>query len=175
MEESWKLFEWALNGGTPQLWVSVPETRPRGREFLRVGELPRNRSPCSSTCPMLMVRTELQEFPTYVPYVHPYTFLTFTWKLEQRPGFSCAGNENWAILRLHTGAVQSRDCEKCAILRLARSFRILRMRSTISRHASWEGCLRSKVCCLVWISGCSIGMEYRNGILEQPKLLQNTG
>ena len=33
----------ALNGGTPQVWdLSTPVPRPRGREFLRVGELPRS-------------------------------------------------------------------------------------------------------------------------------------
>jgi len=32
-----------LNGGTPQVWdLSAPVPRPRGREFLRVGELPRS-------------------------------------------------------------------------------------------------------------------------------------
>ena len=32
----------ALNGGTPQVWgLSVPVPRLRGREFLRVGKLPR--------------------------------------------------------------------------------------------------------------------------------------
>ena len=33
----------ALNGGTPQVWgLSAPIPSPRGREFLRVGELPRS-------------------------------------------------------------------------------------------------------------------------------------
>ena len=33
----------ALNGGTPQVWdLSATVPRPRGREFLRVGELPRS-------------------------------------------------------------------------------------------------------------------------------------
>ena len=33
----------SLNGGTPQVWdLSAPIPRPRGREFLRVGELPRS-------------------------------------------------------------------------------------------------------------------------------------
>ena len=72
-------------------------TQTKGREFLRVGKLPR-------TCPTLMVMTELQEFLTYVPYL--YT----RWKLEQEPGFNCACSRNCMISRLHTGAVQSRDC-----------------------------------------------------------------
>jgi len=87
-----------LNGGTPQVWgLSMPIPRPRGREFLPVGELPR-------TCPTLMVMTELQELLTYAPYL--YT----RWKLEQQPGFNCAYNRNCMISRLHTGAAQSQDC-----------------------------------------------------------------
>ena len=94
----------ALNGGTPQVWdLSAPVPRPRGREFLRVGKLPR--SPwCGGveyTCPTLKVMTELQELITYVSYLY------IRWKLE---GFICAHYRNCAISRLCTGAARSRDC-----------------------------------------------------------------
>ena len=67
-----------LSKGTPQVWgLSVPIPRPRKREFLWVGELPRSHW-CGglSTCLMLMVMTELQELLTHVPYL--YT----RWKLK---------------------------------------------------------------------------------------------
>ena len=89
----------------------------------------------------MMVTTELQELIMYVPY------LCTRWKLE---GFNCACNRNCAILRLCTGAMPSRDCVNLVRdLRLACSFRILRMRCAISRlhkfldcakHIYWKGC-----------------------------------
>ena len=74
----------ALNGGTPQVWdLFVPVLRPRGREFLQVGNLPR--------CPRC---GELEYMPNvdgddgaakllrYTPYLYTQ------WKLKQRPQFS---------------------------------------------------------------------------------------
>ena len=83
-----------MNGGTSQiLGLSAPIPRPRGREFLRVGKLPR--SPwCGGleyTCPTLTEKMELQGLLAYIPYL--YT----RWKLERQP---CACNRNCAILRL---------------------------------------------------------------------------
>ena len=73
--------------------LSAPIPRPRGREFLRVGKLPR--SPwCGGleyTCPTLTEKMELQGLLAYIPYL--YT----RWKLERQP---CACNRNCAILRL---------------------------------------------------------------------------
>ena len=88
-----------------------------------------------STCLMLMVMTELQELLMYVPYL--YT----RWKLEPRPGFYCACNRNCTNLRMRTDAAQSQDCVNLvAILRLARSFQILRMRSAILRLRKFLDC-----------------------------------
>ena len=91
---------WSLElGHSTGLGSLCAHTRPRGREFLRVGLV----QGLECTCLTLMVTTELQELLTYVPYFY------VRWKLERRPGFNCTCNRNCAILRLRTSAMRSWD------------------------------------------------------------------
>ena len=100
-----------------------------------------------STCPTLMAATELQELLTYIPYLYTQ------WKPERQPGFS-------------TEIARSQDCvitctPKCAISRLARSFQILRMHSTISRLHKFLDCMEHIATCVhihgwLWVVHSSI-------------------
>jgi len=56
-----------LNGSTPQVWdLSVPIPRPRRRELLTVGKLPR--SPWCGGLEYMPVTTEMQELCRYAPH-----------------------------------------------------------------------------------------------------------
>ena len=113
----------ALNVGTPQVWdLSAPVPRPRGREFLRVVELPR-----SLWCGGLSIHVRHWRWRQSCKSLL-HTSLTFIYD----------GNSMGSIVHA-TEIALSRDCAPvprdleiahwcCAISRLVRNFRILRLR-----------------------------------------------
>ena len=104
----------ALNRGTPQVWdLSAPVPRPRGREFLRVGELPR-----SPWCGGLSIHAQHWRWRRSCKSLLRMS-LTFIYTMETRRVQLCTqqklryleiAHRCRAISRWRTGAAQSRHC-----------------------------------------------------------------
>jgi len=102
-EESWELSEIVIPWtGTPQVWdLSAAVPRPRGREFLRVGKIPR-----SFWCGGLSIHAWHWRWQRSCKSLLQ-TSLTFIYDGNSK---GSRVHRCRAISRLHTGAAQSRDC-----------------------------------------------------------------